>query len=403
VPLALAEVDGLDQFITDAYAGPLTEAVAGLLPTRLREKLRSRQEPGIPRERVKCLWTLTALEHLRHRLGYSPSVTFAKLDRQFSLAAAARARRTRSNLYLYSPYAWEAFTSHYTHEPRKILFQFHPHPALERRILVEDRAKYPFVQQTFDEEAGEFLNEEMRRRSRDCWGYADRVICASAFTKESLVEVGARRELCEIIPYGIDMPHYAADEPAPETFKALFVGNGSQRKGLHHLLIAWRQASLPQNSQLTLVCRQIDPGIEALIRKIANVHLIHGASGFELTSLYKKSSLFVMPSLVEGFGFVYLEALAQGCPVLGTPNTGLPDLGTEADAIWQVQSGQIDQLGARLEFLARCLPGDSKVRARAQACAARWTWPKFRAGIRASLSQDKPNRHSRNRAAEQHT
>jgi glycosyltransferase involved in cell wall biosynthesis len=203
------------------------------------------------------------------------------------------------------------------------------------------------------------------------------------------VEAGAPEELCEIIPYGIDMLHDATDAPISETFKALFVGDGSQRKGLHHLLIAWGRASLPPNSMLTLVCRQIDPGIEALMQRMENVRLIRGASGRELKSFYRKSSLFVMPSLVEGFGAVYLEALAEGCPVLGTPNTGLPDLGTEADAIWQLQSSQIDQLIARLEYLARYLPGDQKVRARARACAARWTWPKFRASIRASLLRPK--------------
>ena len=49
-----------------------------------------------------------------------------------------------------------------------------------------------------------------------------------------------------------------------------------------------------------------------------------------------------MPSLVEGFGQVYLEALAQGCPVLGTANTCLPDLGGEADAIFLVTPGNVE-------------------------------------------------------------
>ena len=33
-----------------------------------------------------------------------------------------------------------------------------------------------------------------------------------------------------------------------------------------------------------------------------------------------------MPSLVEGFGYVYLEALSHGCFCVGTDNTGLPDI-----------------------------------------------------------------------------
>lgn len=387
VPLALAENDRLDQFITDAYLSPLIETLGSALPLRLQEKLRSRQEPGIPRERVKCLWRVTALEHLRHQLGFSRSRTFAQLDRSFSHAATARCRKTQSDLFLYSPYAWDAFTARHAHDPKKILFQFHPHPDLERRILLEDRAKYQFVQHSFEEDAGEHLSEEMRRRNRDCWRYADLIVCASSFTKRSLLEAGASPDRCRIVPYGIDVPSEGAAAPLSGVFESLFVGNGSQRKGLHHLLLAWQRAILPKGSRLTLVCREIDPGIEALAHQTANVRILRGANGTELRSLFRSSSLLVMPSLVEGFGQVYLEALAEGCPVLGTPNTGLPDLGGAMDGITLVKPGQIDQLMSELELLARQLPGNAEARERARACAVRWSWPKFRAGIRIALSQ----------------
>jgi glycosyltransferase involved in cell wall biosynthesis len=394
VPLALAEAGSLDLFITDAYLGAITKTLSGILPAQIREKVCLREQAGIPRERVKCLWALAAFERLRHEFRCSPSLTFAKLDRKFSLAAAAQARRTESDLYLYSPYAWEAFTTKYPHDPKKVLFQFHPHPALEHRILLEDRAKYEFVRYSFEEEAGARLSEKMKQRNRECWRHADLIVCASAFTKESLLEAGVSSNLCEIVPYGIDVPQSRIDTPdgridTPDSrsFSALFVGTGNQRKGLHHLLLAWKKAALPTDSRLTLVCRNIDPGIEALARRTRNVCLIPGASRAVLTSLFRTSSVFVMPSLIEGFGQVYLEALAEGCPVLGTPHTGLPDLGAETDGIWQVQPGQIDQLVSELELLARRLPGDQKVRERARSCAARWSWPRFRAGIRATLSQ----------------
>jgi glycosyltransferase involved in cell wall biosynthesis len=101
--------------------------------------------------------------------------------------------------------------------------------------------------------------------------------------------------------------------------------------------------------------------------------------------LFKNSSILVMPSLVEGFGQVYLEALALGCPVLGTANTCLPDLCGDEKAIWLVQPGQIDQLVSVLESVSRTLPGNRKVRSRARACAARWPWARFRDGIRSAL------------------
>jgi phosphatidyl-myo-inositol alpha-mannosyltransferase len=42
----------------------------------------------------------------------------------------------------------------------------------------------------------------------------------------------------------------------------------------------------------------------------------------ELAELYRRASLFCLPSLYEGFGIPYLEAMAHGAPVVATPNVG---------------------------------------------------------------------------------
>ena len=144
---------------------------------------------------------------------------------------------------------------------------------------------------------------------------------------------------------------------------------------------------MPDSSRLTLVCRVIDRGIEQLAQQVPGIEILRGASQERLDALYAGSSLFIMPSLVEGFGQVYLEALAQGCPVLGTANTCLPDLGGERDAIYLVAPGDVEALGASLERLARVLPGDAAARVAARACAARFTWPSFRKGIRQAVDE----------------
>jgi glycosyltransferase involved in cell wall biosynthesis len=92
-----------------------------------------------------------------------------------------------------------------------------------------------------------------------------------------------------------------------------------------------------------------------------------------------------MPSLVEGFGQVYLESLAHGCPVIGTPNTCLPDLGGEESGIFITAVGDVDALAARLEFLGRDLPGNPGIRASARSMARRWTWARFRQEVVAAI------------------
>jgi glycosyltransferase involved in cell wall biosynthesis len=124
-----------------------------------------------------------------------------------------------------------------------------------------------------------------------------------------------------------------------------------------------------------------------MAKTMPNVHVIYGVGSNQLNELFSNSTLFAMPSLVEGFGQVYLEALAHGCPVLGTPNTGLPDLCDDNGAIWQVEPGQIDALVSTLETLSRILPGDLSIRRRAQACAVSFPWKHFRAGIRSALER----------------
>ena len=173
----------------------------------------------------------------------------------------------------------------------------------------------------------------------------------------------------------------AAAKPAGGAFHAVFVGSGGQRKGLHHLLLAWQRASLPALSRLTLVCRVMDHEIERLAATIPRVEMVRGLPADRLSALYAASSLFVMPSLVEGFGQVYLEALAQGCPVLGTANTGLPDLGREADGVFLVTPGDEDELVAKLEQLSQDLPDNQTIRSAARGCALRFPWSRFRRSI----------------------
>lgn len=379
-PLALAEAGLLDQFITDAYATPMLRRLG---PSIIGAKTAARFAPGIPDERIACLWGTTAVEHARHRLGYSPRLTWLSLDRRFSEAAAERARQTRSHLFLYSPYAWEAFTASYAHTPMKVLFQYHPHPATEARLMAEDHARFPGLGESFELEGD--APPALLHRERDAWRHADLIVCSSAFTRQSLVDAGCDPGICRVLPYGVETA-LAEDVPPEPAFQALFVGSGGHRKGLHHLLLAWQSADLPQDSRLTLACRVIDRRIQALAASVPRVRLLQDLSAGDLERAYASSSLFVMPSIVEGFGHVYLEALARGCPVLGTTHTCLPDLGAEADGVFLTPVGDIEALKERLEHLASRLPGDKAIRGAARATAARYPWAAFRSALTKTIS-----------------
>lgn len=394
VPLALAEANQLDQFITDLYYSSSLSALGSLLPAGIRERLRSRRQEEIPDDLVRSLWGITALEHARHRIGIAHWRTYSVLDSQYSLAARDRARQAKSNLFLYNPYAWEAFTSRYSHHPRRVLFQFHPHSDFEDRLLESDQRRHPETRFSSDARQSRRAARHETRREEDCWQHADLIICASSFTKKTLVEAGANPELCEVIQYGVDIPQRVEPDVPHGRFEALFVGSGVQRKGLHHLIRAWGAAKLPKGSRLTLICRNIDPALSEMMGGNDSIRLLRRVSEADLSALYRSSSLFIMPSLIEGFGQVFLEALAAGCPVLGTANTCLPDLGGEEDGIFLTEPGDTDRLTIQLEQFSRSLERLAGLREPARRCAGRFTWRRFRDQIIASLG------HARAAAAE---
>jgi glycosyltransferase involved in cell wall biosynthesis len=388
VPVALAEAGRLDCFITDHYCGLPESVLSRILPRRLSESVRRRFDAALPSHLVRRLRLMAAAEIVAHAAGRPAAEIYERFDPHYGEIAAKEARRWKSDLFMYSPHAWSAFSARYVHTPRKVLFQFHPHHALESAVLKADcvareRAGIGFVGRL------ENLKEKEapgRVRGDSAWQLADHVVCASSFTRRSLLEAGARPEQISVAPYGVSVEPAELDGPsdAPdETFHVLFVGSGLQRKGLHHLLMAWQRANLPAGARLTIVARVLEAGLAPLIASTRGAELGRGVTSEALNRLYLTATLFAMPSLIEGFGQVYLEALAHGLPVLGTPNTCCPDLGTEADGVYLTAPGNVDELVANLERLAQTLPGNMAARQRARECGARFTWASFRRRIQA--------------------
>jgi len=111
----------------------------------------------------------------------------------------------------------------------------------------------------------------------------------------------------------------------------LFVGGNMQRKGIMDLIKA---ISLLHNSFPTL--KVIVAGKDKFIPKykkmcsslgiLSHFTFLGWVSQDDLLSLYETSSVFVMPSLTEAFGVVFLEAMAAGVPVIGTAVGGIPEI-----------------------------------------------------------------------------
>lgn len=93
----------------------------------------------------------------------------------------------------------------------------------------------------------------------------------------------------------------------------------------------------------------------------------------ELIGYYQACDVYVMPSRKEGFGIVFLEAMACGKPVIGGNHAGTPDLIRDGVTGYLVNHGDVRALADRL---GRIL-ADSELRARMGRAARQWVHERY--------------------------
>lgn len=82
-----------------------------------------------------------------------------------------------------------------------------------------------------------------------------------------------------------------------------------------------------------------------------HVHFLTGLSYAEIAACYAACEVFALPSRGEGFGLVYLEAMACGKPVIAGAHGGAPEVIEDGKTGYLVQHGDVSQLSTSLETL----------------------------------------------------
>ncbi|OGW32964.1 MAG: hypothetical protein A2X59_05025 [Nitrospirae bacterium GWC2_42_7] len=150
---------------------------------------------------------------------------------------------------------------------------------------------------------------------------ADYIFLTSEFAKKTFVKAGVKEEKLFVIERGADLSRFSPGKPDNDIFRVLFVGRISLRKGVRYLLEAWKSLGL-KNAELVMV-GGIDDSAKPLIAQYAGDRTIKFTGFIKNTSAeYKKSHIFVFPSIEEGSAKVTFEAMASGLPVITTANSG---------------------------------------------------------------------------------
>ncbi len=173
------------------------------------------------------------------------------------------------------------------------------------------------------------------------------VIVDSNFIKKQLLErFPINKEKVKAIYLGVDQ-EFSSDITLEEikNFREshslssrviVFVGAMEPRKNLLNLVKAFRIVHSKEPDVSLVIAGRMGRDYPALKKNInenrldAQVKILDYLSSRDLKRLYRTGTLFVFPSLSEGFGLPLLEAMISGMPVAASERTALPEIAGDA-------------------------------------------------------------------------
>ena len=199
---------------------------------------------------------------------------------------------------------------------------------------------------------------------------ADLVLAPSSVTARQLVTVqGVDEKRVRCLPWGLDpelgcsaakssQGASGADE-FPDGKVVLTVGRqdrSDQYKGVDLLIEAMPRLlhAFPDLHLVVIGSGTDRPRLERMAQRLhigEQTHFLGDVPGEKLAAAYHRCNVFAMPSSGEGFGLVFLEAMAFGKPVVGGAHGGTLDIIEDGVTGYLVSHGDADRLAQVLEHL----------------------------------------------------
>lgn len=205
------------------------------------------------------------------------------------------------------------------------------HPVLIDK-LIENNGQYPEF--CFSEENIGFWKSVL-----DDIKAADYTLVNSEFVKETFVYMGYDPNKIHVIYQGVEdkfikkLP-IKKNKEKHTPLRFLFAGGIGYRKGIEFLAEAMEDL-YEYDFELHfagVIQQDITKRYEKLFQS-PKVHYHGMLSQSEIANLMIKSDVFIFPSLVEGSARVIFEAMAAGCAIICTPNSGSVNIHDETGLI----------------------------------------------------------------------
>jgi starch synthase len=189
------------------------------------------------------------------------------------------------------------------------------HIRYQERIVSEEHRRWGVPPKARD--------ERMIRREEAEYVAADAITVPSEFARRSFIEMGIPANKVVKIPYGVLLSRFRPGRPpSSDTFDVLFAGTVCLRKGVPYLLQAFQMLKHPRKR--LRIAGTVEPEILAVLERLGldGVEMLGSMSQEKLAEYMSGSHVMVLPSIEEGLALVQAQAMACGCPLISSVNTG---------------------------------------------------------------------------------
>lgn len=185
-----------------------------------------------------------------------------------------------------------------------------------------------------------------RDRFLEEYDLADLILVLSEKAAETFRVQGFPEEKLFYLPRGVDVERFTPGA-RPAQFRAVFSGALIERKGVHHLLVAWRKLNL-KNAELWLV-GSVHGEMKPYLQKLGGNDVKVVGFARQPEKYLRQSTVHVFPSQCEGSAKVTYEAAACGLPQITTREAG--DVVQDGVEGIIIEPGDIDALAGAIQHL----------------------------------------------------
>lgn len=189
---------------------------------------------------------------------------------------------------------------------------------------------------------------------------ADRIQAISKYLADWASDMGAKCPV-EIVPNGVDLNIFLrnVDRNVEDIFAneknktVISVSRLVEKNGVADLISAME--FLPQNVRLLIAgSGELEDMLKSLVKEKklqTRVNFLGTIDSVGIASYLKESDVFCRPSLSEGLGNVFLEAMASNVPIVATKVGGIPDFLSDGETGWFCETKNPQSIADKIKYI----------------------------------------------------